>query len=97
MDSSRHRSCCAARLGRGQPQKILEQLDPSFRQKTFRMKLHTVDREPPMAQSHNFTRRTGIFRPGANFEIIVDCVGADDQAVVACGDKRIFQPGKHAV
>src|SRR5260370_13478024 len=47
-----------------------------------------------MPHSHRLPRLTGVVRPGADLQIFMELVRADDQAVVPRGDEWVLEPGE---
>ena len=63
-----------------------------FRQKALGVELHADDRQRSVPDGHDFPAAVGRFGPGGNEEIRVQRIGTDDEAVVARGGERVWQP-----
>lgn len=78
-------------------QEILQEIDSPLREKTFRVKLDTVQRVNRMANPHDFPFDSGIIRPSGDDQIISDGVGRDAEAVIASGSEGVWQSSKHSL
>src|SRR3569623_1716042 len=70
-------------IPRSHHEKPAQQLRPLQRQKAFGMKLHAEQRILAVTDAHDLLPPLGVDAPRADFEIIAQRAGADDQAVIA--------------
>src|ERR1700684_4320998 len=63
--------------------KICYQLFPRIRQHAFRMELHSLNREVPMAQAHDDAGAVFFCGPGAYFQFGGEIAFLDDERMIA--------------